>query len=277
MSLRRKTFLILELLLLFIIGMLVLLTYRFFHEQSQYRLFLIILFIMSVLIAAIVYFIVDYLTISRIEKLTRALEHITSSHNLSERLQIDHSRDDVSLILIKLDSEDRVVFVSPSFCELFSVKANYVLYQPLLKSTHSKAWETIRQAIQALPQPPYEGYAELYLKTDKGWRWLGWLGKALRDECGEVTGIILTTRHITGQKENEIALADIPGSYRSTLDSLDDMVQMADEDLRILLCNEVFQNRKRQLGQDGNLIGRKLFEVQDFLYDGCGYVHCFRV
>ena len=87
----------------------------------------------------------------------------------------------------------------------------------------------------------------------------------LRDEAGNAVGTVATMRDITARKEAEDALRRSELQYRSTIDSIGDMVHVVDKDLRIVLCNRVCQERCKELGLVEDGVGRTVFEVFPFL------------
>lgn len=74
-------------------------------------------------------------------------------------------------------------------------------------------------------------------------------------------------REIAECRRAEIALRQSENQLRTTLDALDDMLYVVDEDLRITLCNAAFQKFTQESGLETNPIGRTPFELFPYLSD----------
>lgn len=74
-------------------------------------------------------------------------------------------------------------------------------------------------------------------------------------------------REIAERRRAEIALRQSENQLRTTLDALDDMVYVVDENLRITLCNAAFLAYTQESGLETNPIGRTPFELFAYLSD----------
>lgn len=89
-----------------------------------------------------------------------------------------------------------------------------------------------------------------------------------RDEEGRLKGVIFQTIDITERARAEEALAASEALYRSTIDALDDSVQVVNTNLEITLLNEAFVQWAELAGVEmADVIGRNLFQVLPFLSD----------
>lgn len=125
---------------------------------------------------------------------------------------------------MKVDSEGRFLFVSPSYCEMFGLSEEQLLGKTFMPLVHPDDAYPTEEAMKNLYNPPYSCYLEQRAKTAKGWRWLAWKDKAILNEKGEVIEIIGLGRDITEKKETEEELR----SYREKLEHL---VQQRTEEL----------------------------------------------
>ena len=115
------------------------------------------------------------------------------------RLLIENQTD----LVVKVDTEGRFQFVSPSYCKLFGKTENELLGHTLMPLVHEDDREHTAKAMEALYRPPYAAYVEQRALTKDGWRWLGWSDTAMLDKNGVVTTIIGVGRDITERKQSE--------------------------------------------------------------------------
>ncbi|MCD4789279.1 MAG: PocR ligand-binding domain-containing protein, partial [Bacteroidales bacterium] len=99
-----------------------------------------------------------------------------------------------------------------------------------------------------------------------GDKWLFFTAAPLRDNQGNVVGAIETLRDITERKQAEDMLSSSETLYRSTIDSMDEHINVIDPDFRILLFNAPITRWCKELGiNSDDIIGRSLFEALPFL------------
>ena len=67
------------------------------------------------------------------------------------------------------------------------------------------------------------------------------------------------------RKRTEAAYRVSEAQYRTTIDSMTDVVHVVDRDLRILLANKAFERINKALGLPEKMVGRNLFDVCPFL------------
>ncbi len=87
----------------------------------------------------------------------------------------------------------------------------------------------------------------------------------IRDDKGNVTGVVLVFRDISDRKRAEEALRESEERYRTTINAMSDLVHVVDRDLRLALFNEAFLRRVTKLGIEGDLTGKDIFELFPFL------------
>ncbi len=115
------------------------------------------------------------------------------------RLLVENQSD----LIVKVDTEGRFLYVSPSYCRLFDKSEDELLGHTFMPLVHEEDIQRTAEEMQKLYRPPYTAYLEQRAMTAKGWRWLAWTDTALLNEQGEVYQIIGAGRDITEQKEAE--------------------------------------------------------------------------
>jgi two-component system cell cycle sensor histidine kinase/response regulator CckA len=115
------------------------------------------------------------------------------------RLLVENQTD----LVVKVDTEGRFQFVSPSYCELFGKKEEELLGKTFMPLVYEEDHETTARAMEDLYRPPYTCYVEQRALTKDGWRWLAWADKAVLDEGGNVVAIVGVGRDITRRKRVE--------------------------------------------------------------------------
>ena len=90
-------------------------------------------------------------------------------------------------------------------------------------------------------------------------------GSLIKDQDGNLSGIVFVFKDITERRRAEAALRRSELQYRTTIDSLNDYIHVVDPDLRVVLLNNAFKKWNEKLGLAKDIIGRNLFEVFPFL------------
>ena len=115
------------------------------------------------------------------------------------RLLLENQTD----LVVKVDTEGRFLFVSPSYCETFGKSEQELLGNKFMPLVHKDDREATAKAMENLYKPPYTCYVEQRAKTKDGWRWLAWADKSVLDKDGKVVEIVGVGRDITERKQNE--------------------------------------------------------------------------
>jgi len=118
------------------------------------------------------------------------------------RLLVENQAD----LLVKVDTQGRFLFVSPSYCHTFNKAEEDLIGQEFMPLVHEDDREPTAQAMMNLYQPPHTCYIEQRAMTRDGWRWLAWSDSVVLDANGDVCEIIGVGRDITQRKELEAQL-----------------------------------------------------------------------
>ncbi len=115
------------------------------------------------------------------------------------RLLVEHQSD----MVVKVDTEGRFLYVSPTYCETFGKSEAELLGQGFMPLVHEDDQGPTARAMEDLFRPPYTCYLEQRAMTRLGWRWLSWQDTSVLDPQGKVVAIIGVGRDITRRRELE--------------------------------------------------------------------------
>jgi len=115
------------------------------------------------------------------------------------RLMVESQTD----LVVKVDPENRFLFVSPSYCRMFSKKEEELLGKNFIPLVHEEDRGPTEEAMKALYSPPHRAYIEQRAMTKDGWLWLSWVDTAVLDSEGNVKEIIGVGRDISERKQSE--------------------------------------------------------------------------
>jgi PAS domain S-box-containing protein len=120
------------------------------------------------------------------------------------RLLIENQTD----MIVKFDTDGRLIFVSPSYCETFNKSEEDLLGTKFMPLIHEEDREAVTKAINNAYKPPHTGYVEERAMTRDGWSWQAWLNTAVLNKEGEVESIIAVGRNINDRRRAEQALQE---------------------------------------------------------------------
>ena len=131
-------------------------------------------------------------------------EHKRIEDNLREseekyRLLVEGQTD----LVVKVDTEGRFLFVSPTYCDLFGKTEEELLGRTFMPLVFEDDREMTAREMEKLYRPPYTCYVEQRAMTKDGWRWLAWADKSVLDSQKNVIAIIGVGRDITESKRIE--------------------------------------------------------------------------
>lgn len=134
----------------------------------------------------------------------RPVESVRGSDDIY-RMMVEQQQD----MIIMLDRQRRMLFVSPSACRVLGEPAEALLGRDLLALLHEDDRDRAVAALETLSQPPHHCHVEQRTVTALGWRWFGWSDSAVLDERGEIQAIIGVGRDIHERKLAELAHEEI--------------------------------------------------------------------
>ncbi|MCP4297401.1 MAG: PAS domain S-box protein [Proteobacteria bacterium] len=115
------------------------------------------------------------------------------------RLLINNQTD----LVVKVDTEGKFLFASPSYCEMFGKSMEDLLGVNFMPLVHEEDREPTLKAMESLYHEPYTAYVEQRAMTKDGWKWLSWMDTSVLDEEENVIAIIGVGRDITNRKQAE--------------------------------------------------------------------------
>ncbi|MCP3867041.1 MAG: PAS domain S-box protein [Gammaproteobacteria bacterium] len=163
------------------------------------------------------------------EEVVGIYEDITEAKRVQETLREQQSNyrllaENQTDLLVKVDSEGRFQFVSPSYCKLFGKSESELLGRVFMPPVHKEDQESTAKAVESLFQPPHRAYLEQRAMTVEGWRWLGWLDASVLDDQGVVISIVGVGRDITERKLADAALVTSEERFRNLVESSQDWI-----------------------------------------------------
>ncbi len=155
-------------------------------------------------------------TSGNVEYISTIIRDITDIKKAEEALRFSEEQyrllvENQSDLIVKVDLDGRLLFVSQTYCDLFGKTKEDLLGNIFMPLVHEEDREHTAEEMKNLFKPPYTCYVEQRAITKYGWRWLAWSDKAELDENGKVVAIIGSGRDISDSKkaEQEIKLANI--------------------------------------------------------------------
>lgn len=161
-------------------------------------------------------------------------EKIIKESEEKYRLLIENQND----LVVKVDTENRFLFVSPSYCEIFGKTQEELIGQKFLPFVHKDDRKSTEEAMKGLFKPPYSAYVEQRALTKDGWRWLAWIDKAVLDKNNKVIEIIGVARDITQRKQDSEAIVNSEESYKGLFDSATDAIYIQDKQGKFVIVNK---------------------------------------
>jgi len=156
-------------------------------------------------------------------------------------------------LIIKMNPEGQLLFVNPSYCEIFGLLEEDLLGKPYSSIVSKDDQLATVRMMNSLLSAPYNCYFEQRVQTKKGWCWIAWNNKSILNESKEVIEILGVGRDITYQKGVEEALRRSEDRFRSIVQHSSDIIFIVDKEGIILYDTPTV---KRVLGyEEGSLVG----------------------
>jgi len=115
------------------------------------------------------------------------------------RLLVENQTD----LIMRLDSQARIDFVSPSCCSRLGMTESDLLGNEFFRYLHDDDKQSARESWHHMLAPPYEQSCELRTLTSQGWCWFAWSLKGMAGDHGEVTEVIAVGRDVSERRRAE--------------------------------------------------------------------------
>jgi len=184
-------------------------TYFSRGEQVEILPLWLLLVVLILILVSLISFLLSRIMRHQVRMRTQELqEDITSRKKAEAALAVSEENykilvENLEDLLVKVDTEGRLLFVSPSYCELFGKTESELLGKKFIPLIHEDDREVTANAMKKLFEPPYSCYVEQRVKSKQGWRWIAWQDKAILDINGKIKEITGLGRDITEQKATE--------------------------------------------------------------------------
>ncbi|MCP4536325.1 MAG: PAS domain S-box protein [Chloroflexi bacterium] len=155
------------------------------------------------------------------------------------RLLVENQTD----LIVRVDTEGKFQFVSPSYCKLFGKTEDELLGKTFMPLVHEDDRESTAKAMENLYRPPHTAYMEQRAMTKDGWRWLGWMDTAMLDDNMNVAAILGVGRDITDRKQVEEELVKEKRFLQLAIDSIPGVFYIfpLTEDSRLVRWNKTLE------------------------------------
>ena len=159
-------------------------------------------------------------------------------------------------LVVEIDTENRVLYASPSYCETFGVTAEEIAGTTFMPFVAEEDRETVQASLASLANPPHKTLHVERARTIHGWRILQWSACATVEE-GKIATIISCGRDITEQQMSESRFSQLfetIGSCVAVYEPIND-----GEDFRIVDMNPA--GLKSSNVNKADIIGKRVTEV----------------
>ncbi|MBN1824878.1 MAG: PAS domain S-box protein [Candidatus Eisenbacteria bacterium] len=172
------------------------------------------------------------------------------------RLLVENQTD----LLVEIDLEGRILFASPSYCELFGKTEEHLSGKKFLPLGHGPEQKATLELMEMLLRPPHLAHQERREFTADGPRWLAWAHKAVPDEEGRIRTIVAVGRDITLRKQREMELQDSEERLRILFERAPDACFLTDPEGTFLDANRATEELTGYGKEE--LAGRNLVDLK---------------
>lgn len=147
------------------------------------------------------------------------LEMALYKQKIEKKLRVNEEKyrlivDNLTDLIIKLDTDGNFIFASPSFTSTFGREEEKLIGKSFLQLVHTDHRDSTEKALEPLLNEPYIKYIEHKALTREGWRWFGWSIRSVINNLGEPVELVCTGRDIT----DKINFEDKLRSYQHILE-----------------------------------------------------------
>ncbi|WP_449242515.1 PAS domain S-box protein [Desulfovibrio sp.] len=188
-------------------------------------------------------------------ELARSLRDLSRSE-ADYRLLVENQSD----LVVKVDTEGRFLYASPSYCRTFGKTEDELLGAAFMPLVHEEDLPATLAAMKSLFAPPHTAYMEQRAMTVDGWRWLAWNDSAVPAPDGTIREIVGVGRDITARKQAEEKLRQSEEKFGQLFRLSPDSITLVDAATgRFLDVNDAFIRATGYAREE--IIGRSALEL----------------
>jgi PAS domain S-box-containing protein len=162
-----------------------------------------------------------------------------SERKLAEQALIDSEvryrllAENISDVLVRYGPDSRVQYVSPSICQ-WGYEVEDFVGTPAGHFVHPDDQQRMALRRAALESGEAVGNLEYRIRRADGeWVWVESNPAAIRDEAGQILGVVLVLRDVSKRRAAETALVESEARYRMLAENISDVMMRYDADGRI--------------------------------------------
>jgi PAS domain S-box-containing protein len=167
----------------------------------------------------------------KIDELKNAKEALLKSEH-QYKLIVENQTDFVA----EIDTKGRFLFVSPSYCAFVGKSQEELLSKGYFSLLRNKS-KGSNEILEKISKPPYSHYLEKFTLTPKGWKWIAWSVKSIRNKPKTVTTLIATGQDITERKKAEEKIEHNEIQLQKIFNSMAEGATLWDAKLRFVRTN----------------------------------------
>ncbi|MBD3290180.1 PAS domain S-box protein [candidate division KSB1 bacterium] len=166
-----------------------------------------------------------------VNQISNSIKLINENKRLKEtaknyKLLLDNQKD----LIVEVDSQGTIFYVSPSFCEFFGKSEEKLIGTKFQPHVHAQDYAGALEAVKKLYYPPHASYNEQRVFVKGEWKWLGWIDTAVTDEQGKIKAIIGVGRDINDRKKTQEALKESEEKFRLLAENIPGAIYLCKND-----------------------------------------------
>ncbi|MFX1513138.1 MAG: PAS domain S-box protein [Promethearchaeota archaeon] len=162
------------------------------------------------------------------------------------------------------DTEGFITFINPRVTEILGYTEDELVGWHISTIIPTEEVENFEKERAKVSQGESTSYESSLMNKDGSLVPVILSATPLFTDKGDFQGVLSVVKDITARKRILDTLKISEEQYRTTIDSMNDMIHVIDGDLRIILTNSAFREHRDRLGLEPNVIGRTVFEVFPF-------------
>jgi PAS domain S-box-containing protein len=195
-------------------------------------------------------------------------EDITERQRIEDRLRESERKaraifDQTFQFIGLMALDGTLIEANRTALEFSGVEASSVLNKPFWETpwwTHSpELQEKLRQAIKKVAQGEFVRFEATHIAKDGSLHFVDFSLKPVKDESGKMIFMIPEGRDITEYKFSEEKIKQAAEEWRTTFDSISDLVSIHDKDFKIKRVNKAFADVFKMKYQE--IIGKTCYEL----------------